>query len=225
MVALAPVGCVALFFCHLMGLLFFYVLIAGYELQRLWPRRRQISAVLVSFAALLPLALVPLGLYLVSPLASLSDATEFSSLAVKFRQLILPFANYILPLDIATACIVGAFLLACFAKGWLRVSPIGGLPLLLTALLFLAAPFSFKGTYLLDTRFVILLGFLLFGAVLPIGLPRAIACCRCHRVHLAVRRPHGHRRLCMARTSDATSRTCAPSSHRSNPGPASLSQP
>ena len=174
-VALAPVGCVALFFCHLMGLLFFYVLIAGYELQRLWPRRRQISAVLVSFAALLPLALVPLGLYLVSPLASLSDATEFSSLAVKFRQLILPFANYILPLDIATSCIVGAFLLACFANGWLRISPIGGLPLLLTALLFLAAPFSFKGTYLLDTRFVILLGFLLFGAVLPTGLSRANA--------------------------------------------------
>jgi hypothetical protein len=172
---LAPLGCVALFFCHLMGLLFFYVLIAGYELQKLWPHRLQVSAVLVRFAGLVPTVLVPFGLYLVSPLASLSDATEFSSFAVKFRQLVLPFANYILPLDIATACIVGAFLLASFAKGWLRVSPIGNLPLLLTALLFLAAPFSFKGTYLLDTRFVILLGFLLFGAVLPTGLPRATA--------------------------------------------------
>lgn len=174
-VTLAPLGCVALFFCHLMGLLFFYVLIAGYELQWLWPRRRQISAVLVRFAALLPLVFVPLGLYLVSPLAALSEATEFSSLSVKFRQLVLPFANYFLPLDIATACIVGGFLPACFAKGCLRISPIGGLPLVLTALLFLAAPFSFKGTYLLDTRFMILLGFLLFGAVLPTGLPRATA--------------------------------------------------
>ena len=32
-------GTVALFFCHLMGLLFFYVLIAGYELEQLWRRR------------------------------------------------------------------------------------------------------------------------------------------------------------------------------------------
>jgi hypothetical protein len=175
-VVLAAAGCIALFFCHLLGLLFFYLLIAGYELQCLWRHRRQVWAMLVRSAALLPLVLVPLGLYLVSPLAALSDATEFSSLTVKLRQLILPFANYILPLDIATACIVGAFLLICFAKGWLRVSPIGSLPLLLTTLLFLAAPFSFKGTYLLDTRFVILLGFLLFGAVLPTGLPRAIAC-------------------------------------------------
>ena len=43
--------------------------------------------------------------------------------------------------------------------------------LLLTALLFLAAPWAFKGTYFLDTRFAIMLGFLLFGALLPAGLP------------------------------------------------------
>ncbi len=174
-VVLAPVGCVALFFCHLMGLLFFYVLIAGYELQWLWPHRSRVPAVTLRVAALAPLIVVPFGLYLASPLAALSDATEFSSPTTKASQLVLPFANYILPLDIATACLVGAFLLVCLAQGRLRISPRGGLPLLLTLLLFLAAPSSFKGTYLLDTRFVILLGFLLFAAVLPIGLPRVTA--------------------------------------------------
>ncbi|MFZ0017556.1 MAG: hypothetical protein WAL10_09485 [Acetobacteraceae bacterium] len=54
-VTLAPAGCVALFFCLLTGLLLVYALIAGYQLHWLWPHRRQISAVLVRFAALVPL--------------------------------------------------------------------------------------------------------------------------------------------------------------------------
>jgi hypothetical protein len=171
-VALAAIGTVALFFCHLMGLLFFYVLIAGHELERLWSHRLRAAPAAVRFAALAALVVAPLGLYLLSPLAPLADETEFSSLADKADQLVLPFANYILPLDIATACLVGAFLLACIAKRCCRVTPGSGVVLLLTALLFLAAPWSFKGTYFLDTRFVIMLGFLLFGAVLPTGLPR-----------------------------------------------------
>ncbi len=174
-VALAAAGCVALFFCHLMGLLFFYVLIAGYELRWLWSQRNRVPATMLRVAALAPLVAVPFGLYLASPLAALSDATELSFLTAKASQLVLPFANYIPPLDIAMACLVGAFLLVCLAQGRLRLSPSGGLPLLLTLLLFLAAPSSFKGTYLLDTRFVILLGFLLFAAVLPSSLPRVTA--------------------------------------------------
>ena len=117
-VVLAPVGCVALFFCHLMGLLFFYVLISGYELQWLWPpsqpRCRQCAA---RSPRSLPLIFVPFGPLPALAACPLSDATEFSSLADKARQLVLPFANYVLPLDIATACLVGAFLLACIAKG------------------------------------------------------------------------------------------------------------
>ena len=68
----------------------------------------------------------------------------------------------------------------------------GGLAVALTALLFLAVPFAFKGTYFLDTRFVIMLGFLLFGALLPCG---PAATCR-HRPHDAVRRPHGRCSWC-----------------------------
>ena len=95
--------------------------------------------------------------------------------AEKLRQLVFPFANYILPLDIVTACAVGTFLLGCLAKDRCRASPASVVALLLTALLFLAAPWAFKGTYFLDTRFVIMLGFLLFGALLPAGLPRTAA--------------------------------------------------
>ena len=40
------------------------------------------------------------------------------------------------------------------------------------ALLFVVAPNAVKGTYLFDTRFSVMFGYLLFGAVLPAPLPR-----------------------------------------------------
>ncbi len=198
---LAVIGTVALFFCHLMGLVFFYALIAGYELEWIWAHRTERAAMLARIAALAPLAAVPLGLYLLSPLAPLPAETEFLSLADKTRQLVFPFVNYVLPLDIATACAVGAFLLACIAKGRCRVTAGSGPALLLVAGLYLAAPWAFKGTFFFYKRFAIMLGFLLFAAVLPVGLPRATAyaavtmftvlfCVRMAIVGLAW---HGHR--------------------------------
>jgi hypothetical protein len=220
---LAAFGTVALFFCHLMGPLFFFVLIAGYELEQLIPGgrrpivmvgagrpsmsflgrickdvddgakprhdggaagasflsragiRRDPSSVLRRVAALIPAAAPPFVLYLLSPLAPLADETAFSSIADKAVQLVFPFANYVLWLDVMTACAVAAYLLACLATRRCRSTPAGGLAVALTALLFLAVPFAFKGTYFFDTRFVIMLGFLLFGALLPCGLPRLAA--------------------------------------------------
>ena len=171
-VALACIGTVALFFCHLMGLVFFYALIAGHELQILWSNRRNRATVVARVAAWLPLVIAPLGLYLISPLAPLPAETEFASLPDKLRQLVFPFANYLLPLDIATGCTVGAFLLACVASRRCRITPGSGVALALLTGLYLVSPWAFKGTYFLDVRFAIMLGFLLFGALLPTVLPR-----------------------------------------------------
>jgi hypothetical protein len=173
-VAIAAIGSVVLFFCHLVGLVFFYVLIAGYELELLWFHRAQRNTALLRMVAVLPLMAVPLGLYLSSALAPMATETEFASLAEKARQLLFPFANYNLPLDIATGCIVSGFLIACAATRRCRVTPGSGLALLMVAGLYLATPWAFKGTYFLDTRITIMLAFLLFGAVLP-TLPRATA--------------------------------------------------
>jgi hypothetical protein len=172
MLALAAAGTVALFFCHLMGLVFFYLLIAGYELERLWSQRTNAVGMLTRLAAALPIILPALVLYLFSPLAPLVDVTEFASVADKFRQLIFPFANYLLPLDIATGCAVVAFLLACLATGRCRITFNSGTAMVLVAVLYVAMPWAFKGTYFLDIRFTIMAGFLLFGAVLPTGLRR-----------------------------------------------------
>jgi hypothetical protein len=174
-VALAVIGTVALFFCHLMGLVFFYALIAGYELAWICAHRTERAAMLARLAAMVPLIAMPLGLYVLSPLALLPADTAFPSLADKARHLAFPFVNYVLPLDIATTCAVGAFLLACVAKGRCRITPGSGLALLVITGLYLAAPSAFKGTFFFDIRFAIMLGFLLFGAVLPSALPRAAA--------------------------------------------------
>jgi hypothetical protein len=201
-VLLAAIGTIALFFCHLMGLVFFYVLIAGYELSWLWPRRSDVRAMAKRVAALLSLAAGPLVLYALSPLAPLATDTEFAPLAEKARQLLFPFANYVLSLDIATACIIGVFLLACIATRRCRSTVSSGVALLLFSCLYLVSPWAFKGTYFLDTRITIMLAFLLFGALLPIALPRtaAIAAVAAFTLLLVVRVSvvgivwHGHQR-------------------------------
>ena len=171
---LAAIGTIALFFCHLMGLLFFYLLIAGYEMKRLWSHRTQATALLTRMAATLPIIAPPLVLYLLSPLAPLATEIEYASFADKARQLIFPFANYLLPLDIATGVIVVAFLLACMATGRCRIRFVSDTAMVFVAGLYLATPWAFKGTYFLDIRFLIMFGFLLFGALLPTNLPRRV---------------------------------------------------
>jgi hypothetical protein len=175
MAVIASFGTVSLFFCHLAGLLFFFMLIGGYELERLWPERGKSIAAGARIRAILPSVVAPLTLYLFSPLAPLSHGIEWTSPIDKVRQLILPFANYVLPLDILTTCLMAGFLLACIATGRCRIAPASGAALALTTVGFLAAPWAFKGTYFLDTRFVILLGFLVFAAVLPVRLTRLAA--------------------------------------------------
>jgi hypothetical protein len=151
---------------------FFYLLIAGYELAQFWCHRTRLAALGARISVLLPLVGLPLGLYLISPLAPLPAATEFASVAEKAGELIFPFANYLLPLDIVAGSTAIAFVIACVAARRCRITLSAGLALLLVGMLFLVTPWAFKGTYFLDTRFAIMLGFLLFGAVLPTRLPR-----------------------------------------------------
>jgi hypothetical protein len=173
--ASAGVGVIALFFCHLMGLLFFFLLIAGHELDRSVTDHGNRRSLGKRIGAILVIAATPLTLYCLSPLEPLSDAVEWTSAVNKSRELVLPFANYILPLDIFAACVVGTFLLACIATGCCRITRANGATLALALMGFLAAPWAIKGTYFVDARFVVLLGFLIFAATLPVGLTRPIS--------------------------------------------------
>jgi hypothetical protein len=114
----------------------------------------------------------PLVLYAFSPLSTVTAVTAWPSLDDKLRELVMPFANYVLPLDIGTLLAVAGFLLMCAFAGRCRVTITSGVPLVMVTLLFTVAPNAVKGTFLFDTRFAIMLGFLLFGAILPVSLPR-----------------------------------------------------
>jgi uncharacterized membrane protein YphA (DoxX/SURF4 family) len=145
----------------------FAILIGGCELVAL--RRLRRSAAALRAASTASVFIPSVVLYLLSPLAPLAGDTAWPTLSDKGWQLLLPFANYILPLDIATACLVGIYLLA----GRCRITAASGIPLVMVVVLFVVAPGALKGTANFDARFAIMLGFLLFAAVLPTRAPRA----------------------------------------------------
>jgi hypothetical protein len=171
-VILTSVGTVALFFCHLMGLAFWVILISGHEVAWLWSHRRNGVVMARRITAGIAVMAGPLLLYVVSPLSTVATVTAWPSLDEKLREVVMPFANYVLPLDIGTIVAVVGFLLACAFIGRCRVTIASGVPLVLLALLFVVSPNAIKGTYLFDTRFSVMFGYMLFGAVLPAPLPR-----------------------------------------------------
>ena len=175
----ASVGAAALFFCHLMGLLFYGLLIGAHEAAWLWTLIRTrtgpvLRRTLHRVAADLVITAVPVVLYVSSELNDMSGDAEFLSPAAKARELLVPFTNYVLSLDIATGCLVFGFALACLATRRCVVPLRAGIALALLLLLYAAAPFAYKATYNLDMRFVVMLAFLLFGGLLPRHMPRVV---------------------------------------------------
>ena len=172
-IAAAVPGAVMLFFCHLMGLLLFALLIGAHELAAFWPPGRittraasqRVAVVFLVFA-------IPIGLYSASSLQGMAGDAEFLPLPAKAAQLLVPFVNYNLPLDLATAGVTVGFLLACGVARRCRMPFRSGFAIGILVLLYAVAPFGFKGTYNLDTRFAIMLGLLLFAGVTPVNLPR-----------------------------------------------------
>jgi len=93
---------VVLFFCHLMALVFFLVLIGSAEVVAIRRERRG----LFRSASLLPVIAGPLVLALLMPLRDAPAATHWMTLQEKLLQLASPFINYLLPLDIISSGLV-----------------------------------------------------------------------------------------------------------------------
>lgn len=160
-VACAALGAVGLFFCHLMGLAFFALLAGAHEADRALTDHRLVRRGMVLAAVLLPSGL----LYLASPLQAQQAAVQWSSAADKLRNLLAPFINYNVWLDIGTAVAVVAVLALAAAMRRLRCPRSSALALAALGVLFVVMPDGFKGTWWLDTRFVIMTGFLLFAGL------------------------------------------------------------
>ena len=179
-IAIAAVTASMLFFCHLMGLGFFLLLVGAAEIEAAWDASQASSK--VNFAAeitrraltSLPVLVAPILFYSASEFGRANAEARWRSAGEKLSHLLDPVINYNLTVDRLTAvAIVGCLILAALI-GRVRIPLASGLVLVALLALYVATPFDFKGTAALDMRFVILAAFMLFAGVLP-SLPHRVA--------------------------------------------------
>jgi hypothetical protein len=171
-IATAAVGAVALFFCHLVGLLCFAILVGGHELAALrknpltvaWMARR-VAVVLAVFA-------IPVALYSVSDLQGMAGEPEFRLASGKMRAALTPVVNYFWPLDLATAVLSVTVLALCLARRWCVIPLQAASAIIVLLVLFIGLPVAFKGTNDLDTRFIVMAAVLVPAALVPVAVPR-----------------------------------------------------
>jgi hypothetical protein len=169
-IAAATVASIVLFFCHLMGLMFFLVLIGSAEAYAMWRSR----SVLVRSASLLPLLAGPMVLSLLTASRDAPFAMHWMNLHDKLVQTASPFVNYVFPLDMISAALVYGAVAIGIATGWLVLAPQAVLAVSVLAIAYAVLPFDLMAASFLDTRIAIMLGFLLFAVVDPQRLPRHV---------------------------------------------------
>jgi hypothetical protein len=164
-------GAVVLFFCHLTGLLYFAILIGGHELNmlltvrwRMKPIGRRLAAGLVVFAP-------PAALYAASDLSQMRGDVVFRTIAGKAAAALDPVINYNWPLDLVTAGFCAATVTLCLACRWCVMPSRAASALAVLLALFITLPTAFKGTFDLDTRFLIMAAFLAPTALVSVRLP------------------------------------------------------
>jgi hypothetical protein len=173
-IATAMLGTPVLFACHLMGLVFLGLLIGGAELFRLYQDRsiaggiRRAGVLALIFAA-------PALLYAVSALRQLEGDAGFLPVGEKLLQLLTPFINYNRTLDLTAVGIALALPALCLLLRRGRMPGPAAVPMLLLFIMFLAAPYAWKGTFAVDTRFAIMLGFMAFAGFVPSRWPLGFA--------------------------------------------------
>ncbi len=174
-IAIAAAGAVALFFCHLTGLLFFAILIGGHGVASVWSGPLRVGWTLKRIAVVIAIFIAPALLYVASDLGQLQGDAAFRSPLDKADAALTPMLNYFLPLDIATALFCIAVPILCLVRRWCTVPSQAALAITVLLAFFIALPTAFKGTFDLDTRFIVMAAFLVPAALVPVALPRRAA--------------------------------------------------
>jgi len=160
-IAGAMAASIVLFFCHLMGVVFFLVLTAGAELYRMSNVRQALrrGAALAAVAAG-PIVLASLTAVHTEPLAA-----HWPRLDVKLVNAASPFINYVFPLDMITAVLVFSGIGLGVATGRLILAPQATAAAVFLPIAYFVLPFDLMSASFLDMRFAVMFGFLLFAAV------------------------------------------------------------
>jgi hypothetical protein len=177
--AIGALCAVLLFFSHLMGLLFFLILLGSYEIELAWASHRRgekLSAVVARRAVwLVPVVALPLALYAASAFATTGSRIVWETGHDKLIRAAMSLMNYSLPLDIVSAGLLAAFLLTCAGLRLIRMKLQSAVALGAVGFLYAVAPLGFKGTGYIDARFAVMFGFLVFAGVRPARLPKRAA--------------------------------------------------
>jgi hypothetical protein len=163
-IVMAAAASVILFFCHLMGVVFFLVLIGSAELHAM----RTTRDVLVRSASLLPALAAPLCLSFLTPISAQPLATHWMSVHDKLIQVASPFINYDFTLDMFTAVLIYGGIALGVASGWFVLAPRMVAAVVVLVILYVVLPFDLMSASFVDTRVSIMLGFLAFAAVDPV---------------------------------------------------------
>jgi hypothetical protein len=159
------------FFFHMFGFCFYALLIGSYELSVLvgndFRTRPEIRDVLRRVSLLAIALLAPVILYVSSPLQQVQDAAGWPHLAQKAANFFGPFLDYSSPFDILTVIPLIAFLIFCITKRHARISAAALITFLILFAIYLVMPRSIKGTYFMDIRLPIMMGFMIFAGFMP----------------------------------------------------------
>ena len=172
-IVIGAAGAVALFFCHLVGLLLFAVLIGGHELLILRTDPVSIDTFRRRIGSLLVVFIVPVAQYGVSDLGQMPNDAEFRTAAGKMHAALMPVMNYFWPLDLVTAALIIALLAVCLARRWCAIPLRGAAAIVVLLALFVGLPAELKGTNDLDTRFIVMAAAMLPAVLVPVALPRS----------------------------------------------------
>jgi hypothetical protein len=173
-VAFGAFATALIFSCHIFGALLFALLIGGGEIEQLWERRRSGALMprdIVCRVGTLGAAITPaVVLYFLSPLAEETVAGGQWRGLDKFWMVFAPFMTPNAGLTLFTGVV--AFSLLMLVRRYVQLAP--GMPLVFGVLVFafLVAPSSVKGGTVVDLRFAVMIGLLLFAGIQPRFLPR-----------------------------------------------------
>jgi len=180
-VAAAMAAAVLLFFCHLVGLVLFLVLIGSAELRAM----RNLRAIAIRCTGLLAVLAGPIILATFAAVHDAPSAAHWPRLDVKLVNAASPFINYVFPLDMISAVLVYGGIALGVAVGWLIVAPRAVAAVAILPIAYFVLPFDLMGASFLDMRFAVMFGFLLFAAVdlaPQSALARESAICRWLRI-------------------------------------------
>ncbi len=156
-----------IFFCHILGVGLFALLIGSWEFGRLLDlqRRNKLDGrEVLQTGVMLGLALSSsLILYLACPLSETSSSIGSWSGSEKLAALFVPFMDY----HLHTTTVIGVFFIAflILARRHLHVAQGTVLALLILAVMFVAAPSSIKSGTFVNPRLTLMMALLLFAGM------------------------------------------------------------